>query len=143
MRVPPTQKRPKKAVSPLRNEMYRFPKSAKNAKFGGSRFLTLFSIFDIKKIKRKVIFKRALEKRCRNGKKVSFLTKLTISKSFKTDNSLKSNKSLKRVKKRLELIPKNLTHFKKDRKKGQKVKKTSKKSKNNGLVVRSLKRSPF
>jgi len=58
--------------------MYRFPKSAKNAKFGGSRFFDVFAIFDIKKIKTKVIFKRDWQKGDRIGKKVSFLTKLTI-----------------------------------------------------------------
>ena len=106
MRVPPTQKRPKKAVSPLRNEMYRFPKSAKNAKFGGSRFFDVFSIFDIKKIKRETLFKRDFKKEWRIGKKVSFLTKLTILKPFSLICLNLNGNLLKRVKKRLELIPK-------------------------------------
>ena len=86
--------------------MYRFPKSAKNAKFGGSRFFDVFSLFDEKKINYETIFKRALKKRCRNGKKVSFLTKLTISKILqKIEPNLKLN-NWKKSQKRLELIPK-------------------------------------
>ena len=92
MRVPPTQKRPKKAVSPLKTEMYRFPKSAKNAKFDMSRFFDVFSIFHLKKRKTKVIFKSIAKKGDRDEKKGS---------------------------------------------------KSEKKSKNKGLVVRSLKRSPY
>ena len=42
--------------------MYRFPKSAKNAKFGGSRFFDLFSLFHLKKQKRETLFKRDFEK---------------------------------------------------------------------------------
>ena len=42
--------------------MYRFPKSAKNAKFDMSRFFDVFSIFHLKKQKPNVIFKRDFEK---------------------------------------------------------------------------------
>ena len=106
MRVPPTQKRPKKAVSPLGIEMYRFWKSAKNAKFGGSRFFDVFSLFDIKKRKTKVIFKRDFGKEVPKWEKSVFFNEVNNFKAFFTNLTKSKANLLKRVKKRLELIPK-------------------------------------
>ena len=106
MRVPPTLKRPKKAVSPLGIEMYRFRKSAKNAKFGGSRFFDVFWKNDLKKQKPNVTFKRDFGKEVPDWEKSVIFNEVNNFKAFFTKFDQNPINHLKRVKKRLELIPK-------------------------------------
>ena len=86
--------------------MYRFPKSAKNAKFGGSRFFDLFSLFHLKKQKRETLFKRDFGKEVSDWEKSVIFNEVNNFKAFFTKFDQNPINHLKRVKKRLELIPK-------------------------------------